>query len=80
MDGAGIFAADVFLKPTLIRNLDMESIHKRQSEAPRPQRGASRTRSGERKASKRNTVLVVLLDPAYIAGLAGHLPIMMSSI
>jgi hypothetical protein len=35
-------------------------------EAPRPQGGASR---------KRNTVLVVPLDPAYKAGLAGHLPV-----
>lgn len=26
---ASIFAADVFFKPTLIRNLDMKSIHKR---------------------------------------------------
>jgi hypothetical protein len=34
-------------------------------EAPRPQGGASR---------KRNTVFIVPLDPAYKAGLAGHLP------
>ena len=37
----------------------------RQSEAPRPQAGASR---------KGNIVLIVPLDPAYEAGLAGHLP------
>ena len=36
------------------------------SEAPRPQGGASR---------KRNTIFVVPLDPAYKAGLAGHLPV-----
>jgi hypothetical protein len=36
------------------------------SEAPRPQAGASR---------ERNTVLIVPLDPAYKAGLAGHLPV-----
>ena len=46
----------------------------RQSEAPRPQAGASRARSGERKVSKGNIVLIVPLDPAYEAGLAGHLP------
>ncbi len=34
-------------------------------EAPRPQAGASR---------KGNIVLIVPLDPAYKAGLAGHLP------
>jgi hypothetical protein len=37
-----------------------------QSEAFRPQGGASR---------KGNTVLIVPLDPAYKAGLAGHLPV-----
>ena len=36
--------------------------------------GASRARSGERKASKRNFILIVPLHPAYKAGLAGHLP------
>ena len=36
------------------------------SEAPRPQAGASR---------KRITVLIMPLDPAYKAGLAGHLPV-----
>jgi hypothetical protein len=41
------------------------------SEAPRPQAGASRARSGERKASKGIFVLIVSLDPAYKAGLAG---------
>ena len=44
-------------------------------EALRPQDGASRARSGKRDASKRNTVLIVPLDPAYKAGLAGHLPV-----
>ena len=33
-------------------------------EAPRPQAGASRARSGERKASKRNTVLLMPFPPA----------------
>ncbi len=79
MDGAGILAANVFFKPTLIRNLDAKSVHKKQCEAPRLQGAASRARSGEWKASKRNTVLVVPLDPAYMAGLTGHLPVMMSS-
>jgi len=36
------------------------------SEAPRPQGGASR---------KGNFILIVPLDPAYKAGLAGHLPV-----
>jgi hypothetical protein len=36
------------------------------SEAPGPQGGASR---------KGNFILIVLLDPAYKAGLAGHLPV-----
>ncbi len=45
------------------------------SEAPRPQAGASRARSGERDASKGNIVLTVPLNPAYKAGLAGHLPV-----
>ncbi len=44
------------------------------SEAPRPQPGASRARSGERDASKGNIVLIVPLNPAYKAGVAGHLP------
>jgi hypothetical protein len=35
-------------------------------EAPRPQGGASR---------KGNYILIVPLDPAYKAGLAGHLPV-----
>jgi hypothetical protein len=39
---------------------------KSKCEAPRPQGGASR---------KRNTVFIVPLDPAYKAGLAGHLPV-----
>jgi hypothetical protein len=42
-----------------------KSLTKR-SEAPRPQAGASR---------KGNIVLIVPLDPAYKAGLAGHLPV-----
>jgi hypothetical protein len=45
------------------------------SEAPRPQAGAFRARSGERKASQGNIVLIVPLNPAYKAGLAGHLPV-----
>jgi len=45
-----------------------------ESEAPRPQARASRARSGERDASKGNVALIVPLDPAYKAGLAGHLP------
>jgi len=36
------------------------------SEAPRPQGGASR---------KGNLIYIVPLDPAYKAGLAGHLPV-----
>ena len=32
------------------------------------------TRSGERKASKRNILLIVPLDPACKAGLTGHQP------
>ena len=36
------------------------------SEVPRPQAGASQ---------ERNTVLIVPLEPAYKAGLAGHLPV-----
>ena len=35
-------------------------------EAPRPQGGASR---------KGNFILIVPLDPAYKAGLVGHLPV-----
>ncbi len=46
-------------------------VNYRQSEAPRPQAGASRARSGERKVSKGNIVLIVPLDPAYPA-LAGR--------
>jgi len=44
-------------------------------EAPRPQGGASRARSGERLASKGNFVHIVPLDPAYKAGLVGHVPV-----
>ena len=44
------------------------------SEAPHPQRGASRARSGEQNASQENIIYIVPLDPAYKAGLAGHLP------
>jgi hypothetical protein len=39
------------------------------------QGGASRARSGEREASKRNVVHIVPLDRAYKAGLTGHLPV-----
>jgi len=46
-----------------------------ESEAPRPQAGASRARSGEWKASKGNIVLIVPYNPDYKAGLAGDLPI-----
>ncbi len=38
-----------------------------ESEAPRPQSGASRARSGEPKASKGDTVLIVPPDPVYPA-------------
>jgi hypothetical protein len=44
-------------------------------EAPRPQGRASRARSGEPDASKGNFVHIVPLDPAYKAGLAGHVPV-----
>jgi hypothetical protein len=44
------------------------------NEAPRPQGGASRARSGEPEASKGNFVYIVPLAPTYKAGLAGHLP------
>jgi hypothetical protein len=37
--------------------------------------GASRARSGERKASQRNFIFIVPLDPAHGAGFAGHLPV-----
>jgi hypothetical protein len=43
-------------------------------EASRPQAGASRARSGERKARKGNIFLVVPLALAYKAGLVGYLP------
>ena len=42
-------------------------------EAPRPQAGASRARSAERKASKGNIVLIVPLNPAYKEGACGAL-------
>jgi len=54
---------------------------KGKSEAPRPQGGASRARSGEQNASQRNLIFpcaprpIVLLDPAYKAGFAGYLPV-----
>jgi hypothetical protein len=38
-----------------------------ESEAPRPESGASRARSGEPKASKGDIVLIVPLDPVYPA-------------
>ena len=44
------------------------------SEVPRPQGGASRARSGEQNVSKGSFVHIVPLDPAYKAGLAGHVP------
>jgi len=39
--------------------------------------GASRARSGEQKqnVSQGNLIYIVPLDPAYKAGLAGHLPV-----
>jgi len=40
---------------------------------------ASRARSGEPDASKGNFVCTVPLDPAYKAGLAGHVPVNRSS-
>jgi len=48
---------------------------KTQCEAPRPQGGASRARSGEQDANKGSFVHIVPLDPAYKAGLAGHVPV-----
>jgi hypothetical protein len=45
------------------------------SEAPRPQGGPSRARSGEQDASQGNFVHIVPLDPAHRAGLAGHVPV-----
>ena len=51
----------------------------KRSEAPRPQGGASRARSGEQEASKGNFILIVPLDPAYKAGLAGYLPVKIRS-
>ena len=49
-----------------------------QFEAPCPQVGASRARSGEPDASKGSFVHIVPLNPAYKAGLAGHAPVRMS--
>jgi hypothetical protein len=49
-------------------------MSKSKCEAPRPQGGASRTRSGEHNVSKGNFIHIVPLDPAYKAGLAGHAP------
>ena len=46
-----------------------------ESEAPRPQSGASRARSGEPKASKGDIVYIVPLDPVCKTGLAGHVPV-----
>ncbi len=37
--------------------------------------GASRARSGEQNVSQGNFIYIVPLDPAYKAGLAGHLPV-----
>jgi hypothetical protein len=57
-----------FLDPHLL------SLRSQNGEAPRPQGGASRARSGEQDASKRNSIHVVPLNPAYKAGFAGHAP------
>ncbi len=43
-------------------------------EAPRLQGGASRTRGGEQNASKGSFIDSVPLDPAYKAGVVGHVP------
>ena len=43
-------------------------------EARRPEGAASRARSGEQNVSQGNFILIVPLDPAYKAGLTGHLP------
>jgi hypothetical protein len=51
----------------MLVNGEKEYQMQKESEAPRPQAGASR---------KGNIVLVVPLDPAYKAGLAGHLAAM----
>ena len=53
---------------------DPEKVISENCEAPRPQAGASRARSGERKVSKGNIVLIVPLNPAYKAWLAEYLP------
>jgi hypothetical protein len=42
-----------------------------QNEAPRPQGGASRARSGEQDASKENFAHIVPLNPAYSASAGG---------
>ena len=39
------------------------------------QAGASRPRSGEQNVSQGNLIYIVPIDPAYKAGLAGHLPV-----
>jgi hypothetical protein len=46
-------------------------------EAPRPQDGASRARSGEQDASKGNLIHIVPLNPVCEAGLSGHAPVKM---
>ncbi len=52
------------IKPDIPRKVRM--LQEIDCEAPRPQGGASR---------KGNFILIVPLDPAYKAGLAGHLPV-----
>jgi hypothetical protein len=64
---------EAFSLRTLISNVKIQMTN--ECEAPRPQGGASRARSGEPDASKGNFVHIVPLDPAYKAGLAGHVPV-----
>ena len=49
-------------------------------EAPRPQGGASRARSGEQNVSRGSFIYRVPLDPADEAGLAGHVPVKFSGV
>ncbi len=63
-----------YLIPILHLNITIKNFiltGRVRSEAPRPQAGASRARSGERDASKGNIVLIVPLDPTYKAGSRG---------
>ena len=58
-----------------LRLVELLAIEERLlNEASRPQGGASRARSGEQDASQGSFVHIVPLDPAYKAGLAGHVP------